>query len=82
MLSHLDGVPFMGAVKFRSGRFGLIGDVLHVRIGADITTRNQSYNGGNITFATNTGTAAFTYRALRRPGAISRHAWPNPRSMP
>ena len=80
VLSHLDGVPFMGAVEFRSGRFGLIGDVLHVRVGADITTRNQLYNGGNITFATNTGTAAFIYRAIDDPvqsldGGIGLRAW-------
>ncbi len=80
VLSHLDGVPFMGAVEFRSGRFGLIGDALHVRVGADITTRNQLYNGGNITFAINTGTAAFIYRAIDDPvqsldGGIGLRAW-------
>ena len=40
LLGHLNGVPFMGSAEVRDGPFSLLGDVLHVPVGTDITTRN------------------------------------------
>src|SRR5436853_5786455 len=37
LLSHLNGVPFMGSAEIRDGPVGLLGDVLHVPVGANIT---------------------------------------------
>ena len=36
-------------------------------VGADITTRDRFYNGGNVNLTTNTGTADFEYRVLDEP---------------
>jgi hypothetical protein len=38
LLSHLNGVPFMGAFEVRQGPLGFLGDVLHVPVGTNITT--------------------------------------------
>jgi len=67
LLSHLNGVPFMGSAEIRDGPIGLLGDVLHVPVGANITTRNVFFQGGKAALATNTGTAILFYRALDAP---------------
>jgi hypothetical protein len=67
LLGHLDGVPFMGAIELRNGRFGLLADTFHVPVGTDITTRNVFFNGGNAALNTNQGTADFLYRWLDEP---------------
>jgi hypothetical protein len=67
LLSHLDGVPLMGTVELRDGPFSLLGAVLHVPVGADITTRNIFFNGGNASLTTNIGTAALLYHVLDEP---------------
>jgi hypothetical protein len=67
MLSNLDGVPFMGAFEVRQGRVGMLGDALHVPVGANVTTRNVFFNGGTASLAANTGTAMFLYRPYDTP---------------
>lgn len=67
LLGHLNGVPFMGSAEVRDGPFSLLGDVLHVPVGTNITTRNVFYQGGNAALTTNTGTALFLYHALDQP---------------
>ncbi|MGH7114417.1 MAG: hypothetical protein ACREE9_07965 [Stellaceae bacterium] len=67
LLGHLNGVPFMGSAEIRDGPFSLLGDVLHVPVGTNITTRNVFYQGGSAALTTNTGTALFLYHALDQP---------------
>ena len=67
LLSHLSAVPFMGSAEIREGPLGLLGDVLHVPVSADIKTRNVFYQGGNAALITNTGTALLLYRVLDSP---------------
>jgi hypothetical protein len=40
MLGDLKGAPFTGSAEIRVGPIGLMGDVLHVPFGTNITTRN------------------------------------------
>jgi hypothetical protein len=67
LLSHLSGVPFMGSAEIRDGPFGLLGDVLHVPVSTNITTRNVFFQGGHAALTTNTGTALLLYRVLEAP---------------
>jgi hypothetical protein len=67
LLGHLDGVPFMGSAEIRDGPFSLLGDVLHVPVGTNITTRNVFFQGGNAALTANTGTALFLYHAVDQP---------------
>ncbi len=67
LLGHLNGVPFMGSAEIRDGPFSLFGDVLHVPVGTNITTRNIFYQGGSATLTANMGTALFLYHALDQP---------------
>src|SRR5882724_9256172 len=56
LLSHLDGVPVMGSVEVRYGRLGFLGDVIHLPVSTDITTRDVLFQGGNAKMRANTGT--------------------------
>ncbi len=67
LLSHLSAVPFMGSAEIRDGPLGLFGDVLHVPVSANITTRNVFFQGGKAALITNTGTALLLYRVLAAP---------------
>jgi hypothetical protein len=67
LLSHLSGFPLMGSAEFRVGPFGLFGDVLHVAVATNITTRNVFFQGGNAALQTNTGTLLRLYRVLEAP---------------
>lgn len=67
LLGHLNGVPFMGSAEFRDGPFSLFGDVLHVPVGTNISTRNVFYQGGSAALTANMGTALFLYHALDQP---------------
>jgi hypothetical protein len=40
LLGDLKGAPFMGSFEVRQGPLGFLGDVLHVPVGTNITTRN------------------------------------------
>jgi hypothetical protein len=71
VLSHLDGVPFMSALEIRDGPIGLLGDILHMPVSANVTTRNVFYNGGKAALTANTGTAMILYRALDVPGQFA-----------
>src|SRR5271170_3466495 len=80
LLGHLNGVPFMGSVEFRDGPLSLLGDVLHVPVGTNITTRNVFFNGGNASLTTNIGTAVLLYHAVDQPvqsldGGVGFRAW-------
>jgi hypothetical protein len=67
LLGHLDAVPFMGSAEIRDGPFSLLGDVIHVPVGTNITTRNVFYQGGNAALTTNTGTALLLYHVIDQP---------------
>lgn len=67
LLGHLDGVPLMGALELRDGPFSFLGEVLHVPLSTNITTRNVFFNGGNASLTTNIGTAALLYHFLDEP---------------
>ena len=62
VLGHLDGIPFMGAFEIRQGPLGFLGDVLHVPVGTNITTRDVFFQGGNAVLNTNMGTGMVLYR--------------------
>jgi hypothetical protein len=71
MLGDLKGAPFMGSAEIRVGPIGLLGDVLHVPFGTNITTRNVFFQGGKAALTTNTGTALALYRVLEAPNQFS-----------
>src|ERR1700746_1078626 len=59
LLSHLDGGPVMGSGEVRYGPFGFLGDVIHLPVSTDITTRDILFQGGNAKMRANTGTGVF-----------------------
>jgi hypothetical protein len=67
LLSHLDGVPAMGSVEIRYGRLGFLGDVIHLPVSTDITTRDILFQGGNAKLRANTGTGMVFYREFEDP---------------
>jgi len=80
LLGHLDAVPFMGSAEIRDGPFSLLGDVLHVPVGTNITTRNVFFQGGSASLTTNIGTAVFLYHTVDQPvqsldGGVGFRAW-------
>ena len=72
LLGHLDGAPFMGSFEVRQGPLGFLGDVLHVPVSIDITTRNVLVQGGNAALKTNMGTGLVLYRLLDQPNPVRR----------
>jgi hypothetical protein len=80
LLGKLNGVPFMGSAEVRDGPFSLLGDVLHLPVGTNITTRNVFFQGGSATLTANIGTAVFLYHAVERPvqtidGGVGFRSW-------
>jgi len=71
MLGDLDGAPFMGSAEIRVGPIGLLGDVLHVPVETNITTRNVFFRGGQAALTTNTGTALVLYRVVDAPNQFA-----------
>jgi hypothetical protein len=71
MLGDLKGAPFMGSAEIRVGPIGLLGDVLHVPVGTNITTRNVFFQGGKAALTTNTGTALVLYRVVDAPNQFA-----------
>src|SRR6266550_2580703 len=59
LLSHLDGVPVMGSAEVRYGPWGFLGDVIHLPVSTDITTRDILFRGGTAKMRANTGTGLF-----------------------
>jgi hypothetical protein len=80
LLGHLDGVPVIGSVEFRDGPFSLLGDVIHLPVGTNITTRNVFFNGGSASLTPNIGTAVLLYHAVDQSvqsldGGVGFRAW-------
>lgn len=71
MLGDLKGAPFMGSAEIRVGPIGFFGDVLHVPVGTNITTRNVFFQGGSAALTSNTGTALVLYRVLDAPSQFA-----------
>jgi hypothetical protein len=71
LLGHLDGAPFMGSFEVRQGPLGFLGDVLHVPVSTNITTRNVFIQGGNAALKTNMGTGLVLYRLLDQPSQFA-----------
>ena len=67
LLGHLDALPFLGSAEIRDGPLSLLGDVIHLPVGTNITTRNVFFNGGNAALTANTGTALLLYHVLDQP---------------
>jgi hypothetical protein len=67
LLAKLNGVPFEGAAELRYGRFGLLGDFIHLPVAANIPTRDVFFQGGKAAETTNTGTMILFYRGLDSP---------------
>jgi hypothetical protein len=80
LLGHLDGVPFIGAAEFRDGPFSLVGDIIHLPVGTNVTTRNVFFNGGSASLTASIGTAVLLYHAVEQSvqsldGGIGFRAW-------
>jgi hypothetical protein len=71
LLGDLNGMPFLGSAEVRYGPIGLLGDVLHVPVETNITTRNVFFQGGQAALTTNTGTALVLYRFLDAPNQFA-----------
>jgi hypothetical protein len=67
VLSKLEGVPVMGSFEARYGSLGFLGDVIHLPVSTNITTRNIFFEGGTATMRANTGTGIALYRWLEDP---------------
>jgi hypothetical protein len=67
LVEHLSWVPFMGAVEFRNGPFGVALDYIHAPVRAGLTTRNIVFGGGTAGTTIDTGTAMFLYRPITQP---------------
>ncbi len=67
LLGHLNGAPFMGSFEVRQGPLGFLGDVLHVPVSTNVTTRNVLFQGGNAALKTNMGTGVVLYRLVNQP---------------
>src|ERR1700738_1577469 len=67
LLGHLDGAPFMGSFEVRQGPLGFLGDVLHVPVSTNVTTRNVFFQGGNAALKANMGTGVVLYRLVDQP---------------
>ena len=67
LLTHLTWMPFMGAVEFRNGPYGVLADYLHAPVKAGISTRNILFGGGTGGMTIDTGTTMFLYRPVTQP---------------
>jgi len=67
LVEHLSWVPFMGAVEFRNGPYGVALDYIHAPARAGLTTRNIVFGGGTAGSTVDTGTAMFLYRPITQP---------------
>ena len=71
LLGKLTGAPFMGSAEIHDGPFSLLGDVLHVPVSTNITTRNVLFQGGKAELQANTGTALLLYRVCDSPNQFA-----------
>ena len=67
LYGHLTWVPFMGAVEFRNGPYGLVIDYIHAPLKAGIGTRDILFSGATSGLDMDIGTALFLYRAVAQP---------------
>jgi hypothetical protein len=67
LAKHLSWVPFMGAVEFRNGPYGVAFDYIHAPVRAGLTTRNIVFGGGTAGATVDTGSAMFLYRPISAP---------------
>ena len=61
----------MGSAEIHDGPFSLLGDVLHVPVSTNITTRNVFFQGGKAELQANTGTALLLYRVCDSPNQFA-----------
>ena len=68
LLSHLDGVPFMGSfeVALRGPR-AFSRDAIHLPVSTKITTHDVLFQGGNAALKADTGTGIALYRLFEDP---------------
>jgi hypothetical protein len=71
LLGHLKAIPFLGTIEIHDGPLSLLGGAIHLPVGADITTRNVLFNGGNAGLVIDAGTATLLYRVLNMPGQFA-----------
>jgi hypothetical protein len=57
--------------KCRFGPIGLVGDMLHMVLGTNISTRNVFFQGGHLGLTANTGTAVALYRFVDAPNQFA-----------
>jgi len=67
LISHLDGVPFMGAAEAWNGRFGMMFDLISMPLGSGFSTPHSLFNGGDMSLRMTTGTALGMFRAIDAP---------------
>lgn len=67
IIDHLHGMPFMGAAEARYGRFGILGDLIHLPVGGNIATDNVLFRGGSVNMNTTIGTVVGLYRPIIDP---------------
>jgi hypothetical protein len=71
LLGHLTGAPFMGSAEIHDGPISLLGDVFHIPVSTNITTRNVLFQGGKAELQANSGTALVLYRLLESPNQFA-----------
>ena len=74
LISHLDGVPFMGAAEAWNGRFGMMFDLISMPLGSGFSTPHSLFNGGDMSLRMTNGSwwNLWFQRVLRRPGVRRR----------
>ena len=65
VMSHLNGMPFMGAAEARYDRFGLAMDLMYVSARSSFDTRTALHAGGSARVSQVIGSGLLTYRAYQ-----------------
>jgi hypothetical protein len=66
-VTGLAGVPVIGAAEVRYGRFGVLGDILHLPLEQDVTTRGVLFSRGGARITTTGAALIGLYRVLDAP---------------
>lgn len=66
-LTGLSGVPVIGAAEARYGRFGVVGDIIHLPLEQDVTTRGVLFSSGEVRITTTGAALVGLYRVLDTP---------------
>jgi hypothetical protein len=61
----------MGSAEIHDGPISLLGDVFHIPVSTNITTRNVLFQGGKAELQANSGTALVLYRLLESPNQFA-----------